>query len=193
MAADGNHETAIEKLIDATRDVHVATVNLQLDALPCPPTSSGAARKVVLAFGNGSQGCKEDFAPYYLTTTDPQVPGYSALQTLEKAQAALVEAQAALVKAQADPALLGVVPSTSARVQPGVPLEQQPMMVTVPDGLSGGQTLPVQTPAGMMAVQIPPGLSAGQTFQIPVPLPAQPIVQQPTALAAPVALEMQQG
>ena len=54
------------------------------------------------------------------------------------------------------------------------------MMVQVPAGLSGGQSLQVQTPAGLMAVQIPPGLTAGQSFQMQVPV-------QPTQTAQPVA------
>ena len=167
---------AMSALIKAVRDVHLATVNVQLDALPCPPTSSGAARKVTLCFGGGNSA-------YYLDTVNAGAPGYSALQKLQEAQAAEVACRAALVQ-------LGAMPSSSAAVAPeAMPqaLPGQQLCVQVPDGLSGGQTLHVQTPAGMMAVQIPPGLSAGQSFQIQCPLPAQ------TVTAAPVALQMQQG
>ena len=165
----------ISTLIEATRSEYLATVNLRLDALPCPPKSSGAARKVVLNFGGENDA-------YYLVMID--APGDSAEEKLQEAQAALREA---LAKYQN----LGLMPSSSAAVapvvEPGVPLQQQPMMVTVPDGLSGGQSLTVQTPAGTMAVQIPPGLSAGQSFQIQVPLQAQPVV------VAPVVQEMHQA
>ena len=47
------------------------------------------------------------------------------------------------------------------------------MGVQVPAGLSGGQSMHVQTPTGRMAVQIPLGLHAGQSFKIQVPLLAQ--------------------
>ena len=50
------------------------------------------------------------------------------------------------------------------------------MAVQVPDGLTGGQSLQVQTPTGLMAVQIPPGLTAGQSFQIQLPM-APPVAQ----------------
>ena len=43
------------------------------------------------------------------------------------------------------------------------------MSVEVPDGMSGGMPLQVQTPAGVMQVQIPPGLMPGQQFQMQVP------------------------
>ena len=121
---------AVAALIDATRAVHMATVNVQLDALPCPPTSSGDARKVALFHADG-----DPEAIYYLTTIDPNpvedpwtgalVPKDTALQKLEKAQAWLAEAQA-------NPLLLGVVTSSDAApaVEPGVPLEPQNMMVT---------------------------------------------------------------
>ena len=62
------------------------------------------------------------------------------------------------------------------------------MMVQVPAGMSGGQTLQVQTPAGLMSVQIPPGLTAGQSFQMKVPLPPQ---QTQPAIAQPVHAQPQ--
>ena len=64
----------------------------------------------------------------------------------------------------------------------------QLMMVQVPAGMSGGQTLQVQTPAGLMSVQIPPGLTAGQSFQMKVPLPPQ---QTQPAIAQPVHAQPQ--
>ena len=62
--------------------------------------------------------------------------------------------------------------ASAAAVTPG----DQLMAVQVPDGLTGGQSLQVQTPTGLMAVQIPPGLTAGQSFQIQLPM-APPVAQ----------------
>ena len=44
----------------------------------------------------------------------------------------------------------------------------QKMKVTVPPGVSGGQMLKVQTPAGLMQVAVPQGLQPGQDFEMMV-------------------------
>mmetsp|Transcript_28375 Transcript_28375/g.91291 ORF Transcript_28375/g.91291 Transcript_28375/m.91291 type:complete len:217 (+) Transcript_28375:101-751(+) len=49
------------------------------------------------------------------------------------------------------------------------------MSVEVPDGMSGGMPLQVQTPAGLMQVLIPPEMRAGDAFQIQVPAAPQPV------------------
>merc|ERR1719271_899635 len=67
-----------------------------------------------------------------------------------------------------------------------VPAQQpamQRMNVTVPQGMTGGQPLQVQTPAGLMQVTIPAGLGPGASFEILVPMVQQPAAQ----VAAPVA------
>ena len=48
------------------------------------------------------------------------------------------------------------------------------MNVTVPQGVVSGQTVQLQTPAGMVKVTVPPNMSPGMTFQI------QLGAQQPT-------------
>ena len=58
----------------------------------------------------------------------------------------------------------GWLPTASPLGQQG-----QKMQVTVPAGMSGGQSLQVETPSGKMAVAIPNGLQAGQTFQFLLP------------------------
>ena len=69
----------------------------------------------------------------------------------------------------------GVIPhprqQASLHHEPPQPLGQQgqKMQVTVPAGMSGGQSLQVETPSGKMAVAIPNGLQAGQTFQFLLP------------------------
>merc|ERR1719424_579130 len=49
------------------------------------------------------------------------------------------------------------------------------MSVEVPDGMSGGMPLQVQTPQGLMQVLIPPEMRAGDAFQIQVPVTPQPV------------------
>mmetsp|Transcript_38329 Transcript_38329/g.125381 ORF Transcript_38329/g.125381 Transcript_38329/m.125381 type:complete len:308 (-) Transcript_38329:145-1068(-) len=49
------------------------------------------------------------------------------------------------------------------------------MSVEVPDGMSGGMPLQVQTPAGLMQVLIPPEMRAGDAFQIQAPAAPQPV------------------
>ena len=67
----------------------------------------------------------------------------------------------------------------------------------MPEGLSGGESLQVQTPAGLMSVQIPPGVAAGQSLQVQAPLPPQsaaPVTAQPVVappVAPPAGLQMQ--
>ena len=69
--------------------------------------------------------------------------------------------------------------------------------ISVPEGLSGGESLQVQTPAGLMSVQIPPGVAAGQSLQVQAPLPPQsaaPVTAQPVVappVAPPAGLQMQ--
>lgn len=47
--------------------------------------------------------------------------------------------------------------------------QRQTMMVTVPQGMSGGMTAQVQTPSGLVEVQIPQGLGPEAQFEIQVP------------------------
>ena len=100
---------------------------------------------------------------------------------LQAAQAAESAARAALAQHNitlpsnlVDGPQAMIAPGPQTMIAPGT----QTMMVQVPAGLSGGQPLQVQTPAGLMAVQIPPGLTAGQSFQMQVAAqptqPAQP-------------------
>lgn len=58
----------------------------------------------------------------------------------------------------------GWLPTASALGQQG-----QKMQATVPAGMSGGQSLQVETPSGKMEVVIPQGLQVGQTFQFLLP------------------------
>ena len=111
---------------------------------------------------------------------------------LQAAQAAESAARAALAQHNITlPSNLVDGPQTLAMIAPGpqtmIAPGTQTMMVQVPAGLSGGQSLQVQTPAGLMAVQIPPGLTAGQSFQMQVPAqptqPAQPVIVQPVGPA----------
>ena len=147
---------AVATFIKATRDVYMASVNLTLDSLPCPPTSGNAQLNVRLAFGGLNSA-------YYLDAVRRRA-GYSAAWALQTAQTEELLAREALSK-------FGIVASAAA-VAPG----DQLMAVQVPDGLTGGQSLQVQTPTGLMAVQIPPGLTAGQSFQIQLPM-APPVAQ----------------
>ena len=52
------------------------------------------------------------------------------------------------------------------------------MAVTVPQGMQGGMSLQVQTPAGLMEVTIPQGLQGGQSFEMMVPMVPQQAVAQ---------------
>ena len=155
---------AVAALIAAKRDVHIARMNMELQ---------GAARGVVSLHFGGSNSA------YYLEPNGGVVMRHDI--DLQAAQAAESAARAALAQlhitlpsnlVDGPQTLIAPVPQTM--IAPGT----QTMMVQVPAGLSGGQSLQVQTPAGLMAVQIPPGLTAGQSFQMQVP--AQP-TQPPTA------------
>ena len=161
---------AVATFIKATRDVHMASVNVTLDPLPCPPTSGNAQLNVRLAFGGYNSA-------YYLDAV-PRRAGYSAAGELQTAQAAELLAREALSQ-------FGVA-APAAAVAPG----DQLMAVQVPDGLTGGQSLQVQTPMGVMAVQIPPGLTAGQTFQIQIPK-APPVAQPVASVQVPVVMAQQ--
>mmetsp|Transcript_15810 Transcript_15810/g.43371 ORF Transcript_15810/g.43371 Transcript_15810/m.43371 type:complete len:215 (+) Transcript_15810:284-928(+) len=71
--------------------------------------------------------------------------------------------------------------------QPIAQPAMQKMRVTVPQGVSGGQSLRVQTPSGLMQVIVPDGLTAGQTFDMMVPntSAAQPAVATATPTGQP--------
>jgi len=176
---------AVAAQIKATRDVHMASVNVQLDGIALPRSRS--VHNVRLCFGGGNSA-------YYLDAV-PRPQGYSAAQVLQEAQAAEQAARSA--RAWAGDIEL---PTTAAVTPANAAVGQQLMMVQVPAGLSGGQPLQVQTPAGVMAVQIPQGLTAGQSFQIQVPQAVQPPVMgqpvmgqpaaQPVAPMAPATLQM---
>ena len=150
---------AVAALIEATRDVHVACMNME----------QLAARGVSLRFGGSNSA-------YYLEPMGGRVRRDVELQS------ALRAAQAVESAARADVERFNITLPTFNHVAPGPQTMSAPgpqtMMVQVPVGFSGGQSLQVQTPAGLMAVQIPPGLTAGQYFQMQVP--AQP-TQPPTA------------
>jgi hypothetical protein len=68
-----------------------------------------------------------------------------------------------------------------------VPAAAQFMNVTVPPGVSSGQTVCVQTPAGMsVTAVVPAGVGAGQVFQLAIPTaPPPPPVVQAVAVASP--------
>ena len=163
---------AVAALIATKRDVHIARMNMELQ---------GAAQGAVsLHFGGGNSA--------YFLEPDGVVMRHDI--NLQAAQAAESAARAALAQlhitlpsnlVDGPQTLIAPVPQTM--IAPGT----QTMMVQVPAGLSGGQSLQVQTPAGLMAVQIPPGLTAGQSFQMQVPAqptqPAQPVIVQPVGPA----------
>jgi len=70
--------------------------------------------------------------------------------------------------------------------QPGYPsvpqAQQQTMLVTVPAGVSPGETVCIATPAGVqMQVIVPPGVAEGGQFQ--VALPAAPVVVAATVVS----------
>ena len=76
--------------------------------------------------------------------------------------------------------------------QPGYPQQgyqpapqaQQTMLVTVPAGVSPGETVCIATPTGVqMQVVVPPGVAEGEHFQ--VALPAAPVVVAATVVAQP--------
>ena len=162
---------AVAALIKATRDVYIARMNIELQ---------GAARGVVsLHFGGFNSA-------YYLEPNGGVVIRHDI--NLQAAQAAESAARAALAQHNITlPSNLVDGPQTLTMIAPGpqtmIAPGTQTMMVQVPAGLSGGQSLQVQTPAGLMAVQIPPGLTTGQYFQMQVPAqptqPAQPVMVQP--------------
>ena len=157
---------AVAALIKATRDVHVARMNME----------QLAARGVSLRFGGSNSA-------YYLEPMGGRVRRDVELQS------ALRAAQAVESAARADVERFNITLPTFNHVAPGPQTMSAPgpltMMVQVPVGFSGGQSLQVQTPAGLMAVQIPPGLTAGQSFQMQVPVqptqPAQPVAPMPVA------------
>ena len=169
---------AVAAFIKATRDVHMATVNVQLDSIPCPPSGIGSnvrGSNVRLKFGGSNSA-------YHLAAV-PRLAGYSAAVELQQAQAAELAARGGLASfGLVVPDGGAVAPVSAAAVSPAYQL----LAVHVPEGLSGGQSLQVQTPMGMMTAQIPEGLSAGQSFQIQVPLPPQ-VAQPGTVTAQPVA------
>ena len=164
---------AVAALIAATRDVHIARMNMELQG-----TARGA---VSLHFGGSNSA-------YYLEPNGDVVMRHDI--DLQAAQAAESAARAALAQHNitlpsnlVDGPQTMIAPGPQTMIAPGT----QTMMVQVPAGLSGGQPLQVQTPAGLMAVQIPPGLTAGQSFQMQVPAqptqPAQPVIVQPVGPA----------
>ena len=64
-------------------------------------------------------------------------------------------------------------PPCSALESCGVPSLLQMMQVTVPPGVSAGQTIMIATPAGQqLQVAVPAGVGPGQSFQVAVPAPA---------------------
>ena len=139
-----------------------------------------AARGVSLRFGGSNSA-------YYLEPMGVRVrrdvelqSAHRAAQAVESAARADVERFNITLPARLDART--AIRRTFNHVAPGPQTMSAPgpqtMMVQVPVGFSGGQSLQVQTPAGLMAVQIPPGLTAGQYFQMQVP--AQP-TQPPTA------------
>ena len=153
----------VAAFIKATRDVHMAIVNLQLDSMPCPPDSRNAPRNVRLCFGGSN-------SVYYLDAV-PRLAEYSPEAELAVARSEELSAREGLPQfGIAPPASGGAVPPVSAPSDAAPPL----MTVQVPAGLSGGQSLQVQGPMGMMIVEIPPGLTAGHTFQLHVPPPPPP-------------------
>ena len=179
---------AVAALIAATRDVHIARMNMELQG-----TARGA---VSLHFGGSNSA-------YYLEPNGGVVMRHDI--DLQAAQAAESAARAALAQHNitlpsnlVDGPQAMIAPGPQTMIAPGT----QTMMVQVPAGLSGGQSLQVQTPAGLMAVQIPPGLTAGQSFQMQVPAqptqPAQPVIVQPVGPAQvapmpPTAEQMQRA
>jgi hypothetical protein len=66
---------------------------------------------------------------------------------------------------------------TAAVVQPAQP---QLMNVQIPQGVTSGMTIVVQSPEGVQfQVQVPQGVSSGQTIQVQPPAPSGMVVQQP--------------
>ena len=174
---------AVAALIAATRDVHIARMNMELQG-----TARGA---VSLHFGGSNSA-------YYLEPNGGVVMRHDI--DLQAAQAAESAARAALAQLHitlpsnlVDGPQTLIAPEPQTMIAPGT----QTMMVQVPAGLSGGQSLQVQTPAGLMAVQIPPGLTAGQSFQMQVPAQptqtAQPVAPMPVAPMPPTAEQMQRA
>jgi hypothetical protein len=53
-------------------------------------------------------------------------------------------------------------------ISPGAQ-QSMAMQVTVPEGMSGGQLVQIQTVNGMMQATIPPGLQGGAIFQVQIP------------------------
>ena len=141
-------------LIKAKRDIHMAIVNMQLDSMPCPPGPRNEVCNVRLCFGGSNSA-------YYLDVV-PRLPENSLAVELTTAQMAERASREAL-------SLHGIVPPADGGAVP--PL----MTVQVPEGLSGGQSIQVPGPMGMMYVQIPPGLTAGQSFQFHIPPPTTPM------------------
>ena len=175
---------AVAALIAATRDVHIARMNMELQ---------GAARGVVsLYFGRNTSN-----SPYFLEPNEGVVmrhdTGLQAAQAAESAaRAALAQLHITLPSNLVDGPQTLIAPEPQTMIAPGT----QTMMVQVPAGLSGGQSLQVQTPAGLMAVQIPPGLTAGQSFQMQVPAQptqtAQPVAPMPVVAPMPPTAEQMQ-
>lgn len=174
---------AVAALIAATRDVHIARMNMELQ---------GAARGVVSLYFAG----RASNSPYFLEPNEGVVmrhdTGLQAAQAAESAaRAALAQFHITLPSDLVDGPQTLIAPVPQTMIAPGT----QTMMVQVPAGLSGGQSLQVQTPAGLMDVQIPPGLTAGQSFQMQVPVqptqPAQPVAPMPVAPVPPTAEQMQ--
>ena len=184
---------AVAALVAAKRDVHIARMNIELQ---------GATQDVV------SLHFVESNSAYFLEANARlSLPGEVMRHdiNLQAAQAAESAARAALAQLHitlpsnlVDGPQAMIAPGPQTMIAPGT----QTMMVQVPAGLSGGQPLQVQTPAGLMAVQIPPGLTAGQSFQMQVPAqptqPAQPVIVQPVGPAQvapmpPTAEQMQRA
>jgi len=161
-----NTFSAVAALIKATRDAHMASINVHLDTFAVPDQPRDNVR---LCFGGSN-------AAYYLKLVKRSA-SYTAAGALQEAQAAEAAAQAALAPYATVPA------PTNLAAPPASGL----MAVQVPSGVVGGQTVQIQVPGvGLMAVQIPPGLTEGQSFNVQVPQPLQ--AAQPMAAVPPPAV-----
>ena len=181
---------AVAALIKATRDAHMAAINVHLDTFPIP---APPRHNVRLCFGGSN-------AAYYLNLVR-RPASYTAAQALQEAQAAEAKAQAALaryatVPPPTDP--MAWMPNLpAAGIVTGMPanLAAQPgglVSVQVPPGVVAGQTVEIEVPGvGRMAVQVPPGLAEGQRFHVQVPPPPQ--AAQPMAAAPPALMQMEQA
>ena len=83
------------------------------------------------------------------------------------------------------------MPATAAPAPPPPQPTGQKMIISLPQGVFGGQPLQVQTPAGLVSVTVPAGLTPGSTFEITVPgaqaWPGQAPPQQVVPMGLPAA------